>query len=421
MTRLLYISHTDMRSGQVTAIQIMNTCAALSSAGADVTLLDYYHLPFGGQRIVGDYWEYYGLQPSFRRVTLPTVLYRGAARMPGLTATLKAVPMSVFCAWLLARRPFSPETVVYGRCYTGMLALAQIRALWPTQNRPKLIFEAHENLTAGQRAVALRKMDGVVCISNALRRDLINGVGLAPHRTIVEYDAVDFDKFSPKPNISQADLRRELGLPVDSKIVCYAGGLYTEEISLLRQAARQIEENIVIVVVGGSQSEVEQNRCQTVDSRIRFVGHVAHAEVPRYLQAADVLVMPYTNHLPWSAYFSPVKLFEYMAAQRPIISSDLPALRETLRPDENALLIRPGSVRDLLRAISFVLDNPNYAARIVRTAAQEVKEHTWTRRAERILEFSHAVQAISNHVVLELDKHTPSDEPKLLAGGKRSI
>ena len=74
-----------------------------------------------------------------------------------------------------------------------------------------------------------------------------------------------------------------------------------------------------------------------------FTGLVPPAEVAAQLRAADVLVLPNPASAISSAFTSPLKLFEYMAAGRPIVATDLPSMREVLHAEENALLVEPGN------------------------------------------------------------------------------
>ena len=78
-------------------------------------------------------------------------------------------------------------------------------------------------------------------------------------------------------------------------------------------------------------------------SRVTFTGLIEPPQVRERLARANVLVLPNPASAISSRFTSPLKLFEYMAAGRPIVASDLPALREVLSPDENAVLVTPGS------------------------------------------------------------------------------
>jgi glycosyltransferase involved in cell wall biosynthesis len=120
----------------------------------------------------------------------------------------------------------------------------------------------------------------------------------------------------------------------------------------------------------------------------RLQGFVPPTQVPTYLAAADVLVLPNTAKAAISRlYTSPLKLFEYMAAQRPIVASDLPSLRDILTPQHNAVLVTPDDPTALAAGIAQVLADPHLAERLTRQAAEDVKQYSWEQRATRIWQF----------------------------------
>jgi glycosyltransferase involved in cell wall biosynthesis len=106
------------------------------------------------------------------------------------------------------------------------------------------------------------------------------------------------------------------------------------------------------------------------------------------LAAADVLALPNSGRAAVSRYYtSPLKLFEYMAAERPIIASDLPALREIIANEETALLVPPDDASALAAAVERLRADPALARRLAANARSAVGAHTWERRAARILDF----------------------------------
>jgi glycosyltransferase involved in cell wall biosynthesis len=117
---------------------------------------------------------------------------------------------------------------------------------------------------------------------------------------------------------------------------------------------------------------------------VEFTGHVAPSKVAEVLRRATILVLPNPASAISTDFTSPLKLFEYMAAGRPIVSSDLPAIREVLRHDVNALLVAPGDPGALAEGIRRLVTDRVLAARLARQALDDVKQYTWERRAERL-------------------------------------
>ena len=107
--------------------------------------------------------------------------------------------------------------------------------------------------------------------------------------------------------------------------------------------------------------------------------------VPKYLAASDVLVLP-NSEKGLSEFTSPLKLFEYMAAKRPIVASDLPSLREILS-ESNAVMVRPDDPAALAEGIQKVLEDEELAKKLAGNAYIDVQQYSWDKRAMRILEF----------------------------------
>jgi glycosyltransferase involved in cell wall biosynthesis len=81
---------------------------------------------------------------------------------------------------------------------------------------------------------------------------------------------------------------------------------------------------------------------------------------------------------------SPLKLFEYMASQRPIISSDLPSVREIL-DESNCLFCKPDNHKDLAVKILKLIKDSELSKKIANKAFRDVQKYTWDRRVKKIL------------------------------------
>jgi glycosyltransferase involved in cell wall biosynthesis len=144
------------------------------------------------------------------------------------------------------------------------------------------------------------------------------------------------------------------------------------------------------LIIGGHEAEPDLARTKSIADRlglrqrVTFTGLVEPARVAELLTQADVLVLPNPASAISTRYTSPLKLFEYMAAGKPIVSSDLPSIREILRDGVNALLVSPGDPGMLASAIERLLNDPSLAARLARAALDEVPNYSWQRRAERL-------------------------------------
>jgi glycosyltransferase involved in cell wall biosynthesis len=134
-----------------------------------------------------------------------------------------------------------------------------------------------------------------------------------------------------------------------------------------------------------------------VDERVRFTGQVEPSRVPALLSEATMLVLP-TVATESAAYTSPLKLFEYFAAGRPVIASDLAPVRELVRDGENGLLFSAGDADALAGAIRRLGDDRPLAAALAQTAFAEVERYSWRRRAERLEAFLRDVAPVPAHI-----------------------
>jgi glycosyltransferase involved in cell wall biosynthesis len=116
---------------------------------------------------------------------------------------------------------------------------------------------------------------------------------------------------------------------------------------------------------------------------VHFAGPRAHDAVPSVLPAFDVALVPAIN-----PYASPLKLFEYMAAELCTIAPDQPNLREVLEHERNALLVAPGDGDALAHSLERLAGDAALRQRLGRAARATVLERdlTWRGNARRVVE-----------------------------------
>ena len=224
---------------------------------------------------------------------------------------------------------------------------------------------------------------GVVTIAEELK-ELYVANGIPGEKICVRPDAVDLRTFEDPADGDS--VRNRIGVPLDAFLVIYCGHLYEGRgVDEVLAAARRLPE-FSFLLVGGWAKDVARRRGEAKDlANVKFTGFVPNREVPAYLAAGEVLLMPYSAECSTAPWMSPMKLFEYMASRRPIIATDLPALRKHLEHGRNSLLIAPGDVDDLVEAIREVASRPQDAARLAEAAYEDVRPHTWDNRARDVL------------------------------------
>lgn len=249
----------------------------------------------------------------------------------------------------------------------------------------RLFYEMHE-LTFAHRwwfRFLLRRLDGMVVLTSLAKEEFAQ-LGFIYDRILVAPDAVDLARFEKPP--VQKEARDTLAIPSKRKVAIYAGTIEGwKGVNTLYAAAQQLPD-VLFVIVGGRGLE-DFVREHPASENVRYEGQVPNEKIPLYFAAADVLILPNTDkHESSRVATSPMKLFEYMASGTPIVSSDLPSLRDVLN-DGNARLVSPDNPEALASGIRKLLENPKTASALARQAREDVQPHTWDRRAGSILQF----------------------------------
>jgi glycosyltransferase involved in cell wall biosynthesis len=148
------------------------------------------------------------------------------------------------------------------------------------------------------------------------------------------------------------------------------------------------------VWVGGRSADVEKWKNQATAQSLEnltFTGFVPNESIPLYQSAADVLLMPYQRTVATSSggntasICSPMKMFEYMAAARAILTSDLPVLHEVL-DDSMAVFCQPEDKETWEIALAGLLTDEKRRQALGQCARTSVEKYSWDVRARHILQ-----------------------------------
>lgn len=375
--KLLYIANARIPTEKAHGIQMMKTAEAFAAAGVEVEMV----LPRRHNALAGvDPFKYYGLNRRFSIQTISSVDFTFWRFLGHGAFVLERLSFACASAWALLRR----RADVY---YFRDLIAARLFLLLVGRSRVSAV-EIHSVSKHQRRALRSigRRAHRLVAISNGVRRAL-EANGVPPEKIVVAPDGVDLAAFDALPARDEA--RRRLGLPEVKRLVMYAGNLFAwKGVFTLAEAAPDLAPEAEVVMVGGSSQELRHMTAFVRERKIeniRLIGYRPPTEVPLYLAAADVLVLPTSAREPIGSHFtSPLKLFEYMASGRPIVASDVPSSREVLN-DETAVLVKPDSASSLAAGIERVLRDEQFSAKIFKKAQEVVKAYTWANRARFIL------------------------------------
>ena len=226
----------------------------------------------------------------------------------------------------------------------------------------------------------------LVVISRALADDVVALYPRLAGRVRVAHDGAD-------PVVNQ-DRRTVFGPGSAVLRAGYIGNIYPGRgLELLEAIARRLAW-LDLHVVGRWDAKLETGgRDPSLPANIRLHGFLPYADAERVRTACDVLLAPYQRQVrthggsDTSRWMSPLKLFEYMAAGKAIVCSDIAVLREVLEHDKTAWLCPPDDIDAWCAALTALRDNAQLRRRLG-VAAQEalLRSHTWKSRAAVVLE-----------------------------------
>jgi glycosyltransferase involved in cell wall biosynthesis len=184
-------------------------------------------------------------------------------------------------------------------------------------------------------------------------------------------------------------------LQTDRIVVGYVGRLKTlfmeKGVKHLLEALKELqsEKKFIGLIVGGPAVDVQEYKLMAqklglTSDDIHFTGEVPGSTVPAMLSACDILAMPFPDFPHYRFHMSPLKMFEYMAANRPIITSDLPTVRDVLS-EETAFFCVPGDSHSLASVLQAIASDRSAASSKAAAARQLIERHTWEERMKRIL------------------------------------
>ena len=369
---ILYLSASPIPSRKANSIHVMNMCQAFAKNGHDVFLFapdkkgDIQPVP-------QDVFAFYGVDSCFSIAKLPWLPIRGRGVIYALVAATKA-------------RTLRPD-LVYGRDFAS--------CFFSTKFGLPVVFELHmpprdsgtvcEWLFRG--LIKSPHLQHIVVITHALKEHCEREYPSTNGRICVAPDGAN----PVREGIAPLDLpNRGQRLQVG-----YVGHLYqgrgVDLVLSLAQACSWADFHLV----GGTPTDLEYwRRASSRSHNVHFYGFLPPPIAEQLRIACDVLLAPYQHEVRVAGngeantvnWMSPLKVFEYMAAGKAILCSDLPVLREVLRHDHNASLCPADDLESWQHALERLRDDISLRDRLGQRARNGfLTNYTWCARAAAVL------------------------------------
>jgi glycosyltransferase involved in cell wall biosynthesis len=384
--RILVVAPQPFYQDRGTPIALRQVLEALSGLGYQVDVLTYP---------VGEDIELPGLR--IFRAGNPF----GIGRVPvGLSVRKVLLDLSLTAA---LRSRLRQERYT---CVHALEEAAFPAAVLSRQHRIPLLYDMHSSLPEQLFQHAVFRLPPIPWILEAAERWLlrrsdlvVSSAGLADRvRRIVPASEVREWRFSgaaADPDAEEASaLRRRLGLGPEQRVVLYSGtfedyqGL-DELIAGIPAVVAEVPGAVFVLVGAEADTTLAADGAAAplvASGALRIIRRQPRPAMPAYHAMADVLVSPrsYGGNLP-------LKVFDYLAAGRPIVATDLPTHR-TVLSEERAVLVQP-TTEAIAQGILAVLRDPERAVRLADAARRYAEEHlawnAWVRWVGQLYEDLH--------------------------------
>jgi glycosyltransferase involved in cell wall biosynthesis len=363
-----------LQQARALAVAGERMCLLVARSGLPEEIFDFYGVPFAER---------------FELVQLPALRRERRPRL-----ALGAV-FDLGCLWELRRRsrPQRPAVLylrevklarffLRARRWLGMPIVLEFHNFrFPDPGRAAEAYDRTE-------AFVLRQVDALLTTTRALAEAARRVYGLEREPIPIPLAAEHSEA------TGQLDTTAWPSRPIT---LCYLGQLYRlQGVEVAVEALARLPR-CRLLILGGREADgarlrslAEQAGC---GSRLEFAGFVPPHQVAARLAQADIFLLPALaeGRMPYASH---QKLYEYLAARRPVVASDLPSIREDVVDGESALLVVPGSPQALAGAVTRLLESPELARRMAEAGYSLAERFTYRARATRLIEvFRRVLQA----------------------------
>lgn len=369
--RLVYVSTASIPSRTANSIHVFKMCQEFSKTGNDVTLL--YPNKQNIETNIEDIYNFYGVEKLFNIRKLYYPSYKGKIFIYVLIVIFNLLKIK-------------PDVV-----YTRNIYSAFLSSLFSF----KTVLELHQDVSDfGKIALGLFKvlvkfksLLKIVVITKSLKLHLVKKYSINQKLFHIAPDGADLISEKIKP-IKKIFLNKRIQ-------VGYTGHLYKGRgVKLILDLAKKCKWADFHLVGGNSKDILYWKKKSLNINNLIFHGFVPQYEIKKYLISFHVLLAPYqskvsvssNNHISTENWMSPLKVFEYMSARKPILCSDIFVLREVLENNYNCILCQSDNLKSWENSLKKIKNDTKFSFNIASNSYETFKEnYTWNIRALNII------------------------------------
>ncbi len=372
--KMYYVINARMPNLKAYGIHLAKSCEGFVEAGVDLTLV----IP-RLKRTDPDIRGFYHLGMDVPVVVLPALDWYDRGRALFFLSSLVFMVSTFF--FLMKEKWYKRLDVIYTidtdifsfafLPLIGVPYFVEIHGMKPNSFLCRFLF---------------RRARGIITLNSNVRDSLSKMFGVPLERFIIDPCGVEAAWFSNQ--VSQSDARRALSLPADAKIAVYAGRFYTwKGLEIIPEAFAHLSD-VHCYLVGDSREEFQRvTNTSNLPKNLHFIGLRPFDEIPRWHAVADVLMVPWPKTQDaFHEYMSPMKIFECLAARRPLVAANHPTITSLIGGGET-LLYEPGNAIDFAEKIQRAILGGPQIEKMVAQGFEKAKLHTNESRTVRITAF----------------------------------
>ena len=225
----------------------------------------------------------------------------------------------------------------------------------------------------------LKLCDAVCVVNEELKRYAIE-MGAQSDKVHVVRAGIDTERFNP--DVDGHMMRENLGIGKDDVVLFFMGWLYSfsglREVTIELAKVRDVYPNVKLLIVGEGDvyHELQQVKKDCGLQQLVLVGWQPYEKIPEYIAASDICLLPAHNNEVMRSIV-PIKMYEYMACGKPVISTKLPGIIKEFGYDNNVIYVdRPAEV--LEKVVELINDCESMREYMAR-ARKFVEKHSWNK------------------------------------------
>ena len=246
-------------------------------------------------------------------------------------------------------------------------ALALFTQNWRNQSKKELVLNPNSYLYVSLFEKLHKYADDVIATSRFLQKR---------YGGVIVRDGVDTKLFDP--HIYDRDfLRKKYGFNrYKIAIFCGKPSIHTDFEGILKAIALVGDENIKLAIVGATEdNRIVKHLMKTAPDKLIIEGQHPYHEIPKYLAAADFVLLP-GRKSPFAEAYMPAKLYDAMAMAKPIISTSTSDIPEAL--EGCGIVVDPGDIKAIAKGIKEIINNPDRAGAMGKRARVKcIEKFSW--------------------------------------------